>query len=191
MVRWIWLVGACGDETTPTTGNVPEPTTDTTDTYTPPPPPPEPTCEPTGVTSGCIVQDIDCVSANTALNGTPGGWFSDLLGESIIIDTASSPAGLAIEFTIFGPRVLTPGEIVTWPMEMSATLTDTSLPDTTVVWHACSGTLIIDAYVPNESISVSWEGVEFENSDGLGVCSGYPGFWRTEGTMSGASFCVE
>lgn len=159
--------------------------TDTAETGQPLVPTTETDCVATGTVTGCLVAMADC-TANTALDGTPGGWFSDVLGEDTRIYTAPSPGGQSISFRVFGPRVLEPGESLAWGMEFSAEMVDTS-GASTELWRACSGTLTVDEYDPGHTLGVRWSGVQFEVGTGVDRCLDVS-WWDSEGVLAGASF---
>jgi hypothetical protein len=139
----------------------------------------------TGTVAGCLVSMAEC-AGNTSLDGTPGGWFSDVLGQDTLIHTAPSPGGQSLDFRVFGPRVLEPGEVLEWGREWTAEMTDAS-GTSSELWRACSGVLTVGAYSPSVSIDITWSDVQFEVSTGVERCMDMA-WWDSEGSLTGASF---
>ncbi len=184
----VWFVlGAVscgGDEPVTDTAPEPEPE-DTGETGLPLVPTTVTDCVATGVAQGCLVELAEC-AGDVSFDGTPGGWFHDVLGENTVIHTAPSPAGKSLIFTVFGPRVLGVSETLAWGMEFTAEMVDVA-GDTTNVYDACSGSITVDSYTPGYQLSITWDNIQFEVATGVQPCRDEY-YWNSAGELEGASF---
>ena len=141
-------------------------------------------CAYTGATDGCLVENSDDCTTNTALSGLEGGWFNDDDG-TLTIGIAPTDAGVQITMTVLDAAGLADGSEYLVPTEVLVEMVDGSGAEP-VDYYACPGQLRVTNYTAGD---LMWGNFGFQARSPTGLC-GQADYYTVQGEFVNLEYCA-